>query len=288
MGLVSTLRFILRHPLNRQTPIKAVGRFIRWQVASSFAGAPIAMPFVNATRLLVSRGMTGATGNVYAGLHEYPDMAFVGHYLRPDDLFIDVGANVGAYSILAASCGARVVAYEPVVSAFRALDLNVKLNGFEDRVMRRNCGVSDAHGTLSFTTTFDSINHVVAGGELGEPIDVVKLDDEPLLAEHCIMKIDVEGFEARVIDGAERLLRRVAAVVLELNGSGVRYGMSDSDVDRRMRLQGFASYEYDPVARSLAERPPRRSGNTLYVRDLAEVVERVRAARPLRVLAADV
>jgi FkbM family methyltransferase len=290
MGLVSTLRFVLQHPLNRQKPIMAVARFVRWQVASRIAGAPIAMPYVNGTRLLVSRGMTGATGNIYVGLHEYPDMAFVGHYLRPGDLFIDVGANVGAYSILAASCGAEVVAYEPVASTFHALDLNVRLNGFEARVSRRNCGVSDIRGALSFTTAFDSVNHVAAGAEAGQTIEVVRLDDEALTADQCMLKIDVEGFETHVIDGAERLLKsgRVAAVVLELNGSSARYGVSDDDLDRRMRLLGFRSYEYDAAARSLVERPRRTNGNTLYVCDLARVADRVRCGPPLKVLGADV
>lgn len=46
--------------------------------------------------------MTGATGNWYCGLQEYEDMSFVLHALRPGDLFVDVGANIGSYSILAA------------------------------------------------------------------------------------------------------------------------------------------------------------------------------------------
>jgi hypothetical protein len=64
-------------------------------------GEPVAMPYVNETRLLVKPGMAGATGNVYAGLHEYEDMAFVLHALRPSSRFVDVGANVGTYTVLA-------------------------------------------------------------------------------------------------------------------------------------------------------------------------------------------
>jgi hypothetical protein len=43
--------------------------------------------------------MTGATGNVYYGLHEFQDMAFVTHYLREGYLFADIGANIGSYSV---------------------------------------------------------------------------------------------------------------------------------------------------------------------------------------------
>ena len=47
--------------------------------------------------------MTGATMNMYRGLHVAADILFVLHVLRVDDVFLDVGANVGTYSILA-SC----------------------------------------------------------------------------------------------------------------------------------------------------------------------------------------
>ena len=61
----------------------------------------MAIPFTDRARLLVSRGMYGATQNVYCGLNDFEDMSFVLHYLRQDDIFLDVGANIGAYTVLA-------------------------------------------------------------------------------------------------------------------------------------------------------------------------------------------
>jgi len=66
---------------------------------------PIALPFVGGSVLLAIRGMTGASGNWYCGLAEFEDMALVLHALRPGELFVDIGANVGAYSVLAVSGG---------------------------------------------------------------------------------------------------------------------------------------------------------------------------------------
>src|SRR5947207_3361417 len=108
MGLYANLRYITRHPLNRKHPARAVGRFVRWQIGSRLIGGKAAVPFVGPTRLLISRGMHGATGNYYCGLHEFEDMALVLHALRPGDLFFDVGANVGSYTVLAGgAAGAR-------------------------------------------------------------------------------------------------------------------------------------------------------------------------------------
>ena len=55
--------------------------------------------------------MTGATQNIYCGLQEFEEMAFLLHFLRKDDLPLDIGANIGSYTILAASSvGARTMA----------------------------------------------------------------------------------------------------------------------------------------------------------------------------------
>ena len=72
--------------------------------------------------------MTGATGNIYAGLHEFADMAFTLHFLRPDDLFMDVGANVGSYTLLASGvCKARTISFEPYPETMAALRRNIDL-----------------------------------------------------------------------------------------------------------------------------------------------------------------
>jgi hypothetical protein len=61
--------------------------------------------WIDGAKFFVRRGETGLTGNVYAGLHEFADMGYLLHVLRAQDTFIDGGANVGAYTILA--CVAR-------------------------------------------------------------------------------------------------------------------------------------------------------------------------------------
>src|SRR5687768_11251882 len=123
MGLARTLRFITGHPLNRRGgKLRAIGRFVRWQVGSRIWNGPLVVPFAGDARLIVRNGMSGATGNVYCGFHEFEDMALVVHALRPADTFVDVGANIGSYTVLAgAVAGARVVAFEPAPATFAHL-----------------------------------------------------------------------------------------------------------------------------------------------------------------------
>ncbi len=111
------------------------------------------MPWIAGTRLLVRRGMTGATGNIYAGLHEFAEMAFVLHLLRAGDRFADLGANVGSYTVLAAGVRrARVVAVEPGSAARAALRDNVELNGLGDLVRVEGVALGAAQRRVAFTT----------------------------------------------------------------------------------------------------------------------------------------
>src|SRR5688572_299749 len=99
--LLLPLKFIWNHPLASRNKALAFWKFSAWQFRQLFMPGSVLVPFVEQSRLLVTKGMKGATGNIYNGLVEFEDMAFILHVLRPGDSFADVGANVGAYTILA-------------------------------------------------------------------------------------------------------------------------------------------------------------------------------------------
>lgn len=108
MSFRNTIKYITSHPLTRKKKWNALSRFAKWQISSRLAPGAIVFEWVNGAKFLVKAGETGLTGNIYTGLHEFTDMAFVLHYLREDDFFVDVGANAGSYSILAgAAVGCR-------------------------------------------------------------------------------------------------------------------------------------------------------------------------------------
>ena len=227
--------------------------------------------------------MTGATGNVYAGLHEFEDMAFVLHLLKKEDMFVDVGANIGSYTMLASGAvGARCVSIEPIPSTFAHLIDNINLNGLGDKVSALNIGLGNENGKLRFTSGFDTVNHVVADADAGvKTIDVqVKMLDDILLnIEPKLIKIDVEGFETNVIKGASKVLSNpsLLAVLMELNGSGERYGFDESELNQTMLDFGFKTYQYMPFERELVslDGKNQKSGNTLYLRDINEIKNRL-------------
>jgi FkbM family methyltransferase len=289
--IFNTLSFILRHPLNRSRRFTALRRFLYWQVGSRLLPGAVAVPFVDNSRLLVTPGMTGATGNIYCGLHEFEDMALVLHALRPGDLFVDVGANVGAYTVLAAGgAGAHVLAIEPIPATFGHLIDNIHLNGLEKMVQVENVGVWAVPGTLRFSTGFDCTNHVVTEAESSLPYLEVRVETlDALLGARlpALIKIDVEGFETEVIKGAKHALESPAllGIIMELNGSGIRYGFDDQTLHGIMLKTGFRPFRYDPFEKVLTAIHVKNvwSGNTLYVRDEERLQARVQSTPAHRV-----
>jgi FkbM family methyltransferase len=283
------LRFVWNHPLNAKGRGTALGRVVRWQLASRLGLGPIALPFVEGTSLLASPGMTGITGNWYCGLHDVKDMGFVLHLLRPGDHFVDGGANIGSYTILAAGAvGAAVTCVEPIPATFNHLHRNISINELWHGVSARRVGLSDVAGTLKFTKSLGTANHVLSEGEAESSTDVPveTLDDLVGSNPPVLIKIDVEGHERRVLMGAERTLadRRVLAVIMETNGSGVRYGVDDDQLTALMSSHGFSACDYDPFERRLEPSVADVSGNTIFVRDKTAVEQRVRASRRYRLV----
>lgn len=243
------------------------------------------MEFVNGSRLVVSRGTPAVTGNLYTRLHEFPEMAFVLHALRSGELFVDVGANIGAYTVLAASIpGARCAAFEPAPETFGRLTENIRLNDFGSRVQANQLAAGSEDGELVFTKGLDSVNHVVGpddNARNGTRVSVRRLDTVLHADNPVVMKIDVEGYEMLVLQGADGILKKdsLLAVILEMNGSGARYGIDEKEIDKLMVSHGFIARSYDPHERKLIPLPsPNPSGNRIYVRNTADVEQRLRSA----------
>lgn len=131
------------------------------------------------------------------------------------------------------------------------------------------------------------MNHVLAEGEdlPGVDVPVTRLDDLVGQDVPVLMKIDVEGHELAVLNGGAATLGnpRLLAVIMETNGSGVRYGMSDDQLIAVMRGHGFSPFGYDPFGRRLVD-VMGASGNTVFVRDKAAVEARVKAAPRIRLV----
>jgi FkbM family methyltransferase len=278
----------LRHPIGRRDPMSTLARILRWQLGARILARPIAVPFINNSVLVVERGMRGATGCVYVGLAEFEDMLFVAHFCDSGAKVADIGANVGVYSILAAEMGAQVTAMEPVPSAFGCLVRNVRINRFDGFINALPMAVGKEPGRARITSGLGPTNHVLLSGDASSDSVDVQVDClDNLVDEAHLIKIDVEGFESAALAGGQRVLQQPStqAILIELNGLGMRYGYRDRDLHDELSDLGFRPMRYEPQHRKLIElRGPHAKGNTLYLRDPSAATEKVQAAAKVRVL----
>lgn len=285
MGLYNTIRYILGHPLNSTDKAGALRRFVAWQVGSRLVPGPVVVNFVDDAKLVINPGDSGATGNLYAGLHEFGEMAFLLHLLRREDFFVDVGANIGAYTILASAVvGATCLAFEPGPLAFSKLQRNIRINGVGGLVDARQSVVGATSGEVLITTGLDTVNHVLQSDERQEEsvtVPATTLDVAIATSHATLIKIDVEGFETNVIAGASRVLVEpsLLALIVETNGSGEAYGSGDATLHAKITGHGFRPFTYEPKSRRLeALTGHNPNGNTLYIRNIEEVETRLSAA----------
>lgn len=284
--MLNALKHVWRHPLNVDARFSGLGRLLRWQIATRLLpGVSVAVPFTDRAHLLVQRGMYGATQNIYCGLNDFEDMSFVVHFLRGTDVFIDVGANVGAYTVLAsAAAKARSYAFEPSPSALYALRKNIDINRISDLVSVEPYAVGRASGTVKMSTSgADAMHHVTHEEDARSATVGMRTIDSYGLTP-AIMKIDVEGYEAEVLAGASQTAKRpeLVAIITENSHDSANFGEGIQTLDSFMRHNGFVAATYDPWRREISNKKT-RSDNTLYIRDLAAARQRVAEAESFRV-----
>src|SRR4051812_28355973 len=98
------------HPSPRGRRAAAIGRTARYEVRTSLLGRPSVIPLGDRSRIRAYKGETNSPHAVVRNPPNWPDMLVWKRELGPGDLFVDVGANIGVYSVYAAELGAEVIA----------------------------------------------------------------------------------------------------------------------------------------------------------------------------------
>lgn len=284
---------IWRHPANRGRRVRALVRAVGWQTFKRCGGSHWDVEAFGASRVRCYAGSYSA-GRViyYGGRPDWDEMGFVAHYLRPGDAVIDVGANMGAYTLLAAGLvgeAGRVEAFEAGTLSLQRLRENVSLNAFEKRVRIHAAAASDAPGVVRFTQDHDTTNRIASGGAADGSIETqagaidvpaVRLDDALAGGRFAFAKVDVEGAEFRVLQGAPRLLaeRNPPVWLIELSEAVRSYGGTEEQVEQWLAERGYRFHLYDADRRELrrGERLWQQSGNLLAIADehVKSVLER--------------
>jgi FkbM family methyltransferase len=143
------------------------------------------------------------------------------------DVFVDVGANQGIFTLVGATRNSqlRIFSFEPNPNVHALLRTNVAINDLTNRVTVRSDAVSDRPGEVAFHVPPSPFSAIGALADVAfrdddgitTTVPAVRLDDVLATEDVDVIKIDVEGAEARVIEGAQALLRRTRpAIIMEV------------------------------------------------------------------------
>lgn len=185
------------------------------------------------------------------GEYSEGEAAFLRFLVRPGDIVVEAGANIGSLTVvLAAAVGADgwVVAYEPQRIPFQMLCSNALLGGFTN-IEARPTAAGAAPGTITVPqldptrpNNFGGLSLCRSGGAEGLPVAVETIDS--LALPRCrLIKADVEGMEADVLDGARETIARHRPMLYLENDQRDRA----PDLIRHVRALGYRMWWHTPV-----------------------------------------
>jgi len=208
------------------------------------------------------------------------DEKFFRAYLKTGDVVIDVGANIGYFSLLSAALvgpTGQVYAIEAHPQISRFLQGNVKANKFEN-VEVHNCALGNKTGTVCLSDQKKDDRNMVVKDRPGLEVPLKKLDDLKITDQNInLLKIDVEGYEKFVLEGAVELLPRVQCIYFETcDVFSTEFGYTSTQLCQIILDHGFTIYRWQNEM--LFPLPPHYNSavceNMIAVRDLSSFLQR--------------
>jgi len=211
---------------------------------------------VDGMRALVKANEDVGDRMYFYGEFEAEDSACIFDQIREADICVDVGANVGFYTMGFAKRASRgaVHSFEPVPLNYHVLAVNALANGLSN-VIVNNCAVGDKIGEVDFCIAGDSAYSSLVDTGRKAIAEIIKsriITLDAYLFEHNlpgidILKVDVEGAELSVLRGAETLLanpkRRPRLIMLELFEPMLRlFDCTIEDIELLMQSYGYRPF----------------------------------------------
>lgn len=186
----------------------------------------------------------------FKGVYEADLSRMIVARARTGGTMIDVGANMGYFALLwaAARPDNRVIAYEASPSIAALMKANVERNSLGAQIAVVEKAASDKAGAVRF---YSGPADQTGWGGIKPDGDIevaaVRLDDEVTVPFVDVLKIDVEGADALVLRGCERLLRegRIGRIFFEFNGvRSAALGLADDAAQQFLATMGYASIQH--------------------------------------------
>lgn len=202
-------------------------------------------------------------------------------YILSDQDFLDIGANIGFYTIFSAKkmTTGRVIAVEPVKAAHDRLIKNIERNGVERFVSAIRCFVSNEKGITvirsipgmeeySSASESNIQTHDLVQEFVTEQVDCLTLDE--IVNKHQLnpglIKIDVEGSEYKVLQGAQKCLEKFSPILIIECSDNLLRGMGSSSSEMIAYLENLGYCPLDPHTESKVSLRTGVEDNLLFIK----------------------
>lgn len=233
---------------------------------------------------------------IYEGFEE-TEIAFLRKYLRPSDTFLDVGSNIGLFSLHAAQVigsQGKVYSFEPAPKTYSRLIENVNLNGFGNIINCNNLGLSDKKGILTMNisskghdawNTFAPQIKEYFDEQISVPVDTLDnfIHDNLIdIKDIALIKVDVEGWEYLVFKGASKTLNNAYSPTLLVEfteENAFSAGTNCYELYDIIVSYGYNWYTYDAKANQLVAEPKRLHypyNNLIAIKDIEQALLRLK------------
>jgi FkbM family methyltransferase len=249
----------------RRAPVLTMVRLLGW-LSRCFLQKAVTVNLRRwGVKMLLPGDWRGLGKFLYVFRENYePELAELEKFLSPGKIFVDVGANVGIYTLVASKlvgAAGRVLAFEPTPQTFAGLRRNIALNRLGN-VLTFPVALSEETGTAWLYYGSDPVRNSLGRdpcteGEC-ERVALESLDQvlQQAGVEHVdVLKIDAEGAEELVLRGAEKLLTSSWPVVIyEVNPQASSYlGLSKDGATKLLERRGYEFFVQGGPGASCAE-----------------------------------
>ncbi len=292
-SLILILKSSLKHPLNKDSKIKTIIKIISFFLKKRLnSKKEIIISWVENSKFIYTHKDRQLKWNVYHGLADFAEMMFLLHVLRSKNLFIDVGANIGIYTILASKVvGSKSICFEPHPITHKRLIKNINLNSIEHLVKNVTKGMGSNISQKKFSNFLDDrgpLNKISTNSKNKDDItiEITTLDNEINTDNEYLVKIDVEGYEYHVLNGGKKTLQdnKLIGIIIETNLMSEKYGHSIKKISDFFKYYGLIPINYNPIKREIKIiKNLEFSKNTIFIKDFDKIELLVKQAKKFKI-----
>jgi FkbM family methyltransferase len=238
--IIAILKYILE-----SNPVYSVPKYllyaVGYQIYKRLSGGVFSKNLFNGKKILIFPGNPIASSFIYSECHDKDEIEALRALSDENTIFLDIGANIGSYSLLLSDIVREVYAFEahPVTANF--CKMNFLLNHIDPaHVITKAIGASNTLRYFSNMSRGSPINAFVQKNDNAIQVQTITLDQFiesrqfPKNA-NFLVKIDVEGFEHEVLMGAQTFLANYAIRAILLEGFSTEY----TEVEKKLIQLGF-------------------------------------------------